>query len=77
MSVPPVAGTPSQSAEVFSSWHDAEQPSPLIVPPSSHSSAPLARPSPQTAGMQLAGASASLACTFPISFFLKVVKLPQ
>ncbi len=37
IAVPEVVGTPAQIADVFSSWHVDEQPSPLSVLPSSHS----------------------------------------
>src|SRR5437899_5819609 len=38
---------PAQMADVFSSWQVAEQPSPLVVLPSSHSSVPSTTPLPQ------------------------------
>src|SRR6185503_4113065 len=69
--VPDTDGTPAQSAEVFSSWHVAEQPSPFMVPPSSHSSVSSARPSPHTTvggGAQSAGAVASAALSRPAMF---------
>src|SRR5690349_13478810 len=50
MSVPDVVGTPAQSALAFSSWQDAEQPSPSTLAPSSHSSGRSAAPSPQSGG---------------------------
>ncbi len=48
-----------------------------MMAPSSHSSVPEATPSPQTGGVQLPGATAFLAWTFPASFLVKLVKLPQ
>ena len=78
MAVPPVAGTPAQSADVFSSWQVAEQPSPASVPPSSHSSVPLAMPSPQTGGVQFAGAVRVLGLHLPGLVFGELQpKLPQ
>src|SRR5207247_6683428 len=50
--VPATVGTPAQRAEEFSSWQVAEQPSPLFVLPSSHSSVPSAIPLPQTGPLQ-------------------------
>src|SRR5438552_13886270 len=50
--VPATVGTPAQRAEEFSSWQVAEQPSPLFVLPSSHSSVPSAIPLPQTGALQ-------------------------
>jgi hypothetical protein len=78
--VPDTVGTPAHSPDAFSSWHVAEQPSPLVVPPSSHSSVPSATPLPHktgAGGAQLAGAGASFAFTLPGSLSSKVVKRAQ
>src|SRR5438132_14363679 len=47
IAVPLTVGMPAQMADVFSSWQVAEQPSPLVVLPSSHSSVPSTTPLPQ------------------------------
>src|SRR5437016_6265312 len=71
---------PAQMADVFSSWQVAEQPSPLVVLPSSHSSVPSTMPLPQVAGggpLQSDGAAASFADTRPASSRRKLTKAAQ
>src|SRR5215510_3542973 len=77
--VPLTVGMPAQIADVFSSWHVDEQPSPLVVLPSSHSSVPSIVASPQTAAgaAQLGGAGAAAATTRPDSFRRKLVNSAQ
>src|SRR5437667_12511206 len=69
IAVPEAVGTPSHTTVVLSSWQVAEQPSPLVVFPSSHSSGLSTTPSPHVAvapGAQSAGAGAPRPITRPL-----------